>query len=290
MAEKKKSKLAFPLGMLIIIFAVIGIVAVIKWGSTAISTLTDNSGKKREYEEFLRPVVMYDPDPFDDVSSADIPQLINASIWSLITQSSSSEAFTYSTGDNMGILIPQERVTSEFTRLFGTEINIESKYATIDMSAHDITYDAAQGGFIIPITGVEVAYTPEVYEINKKASSVILTVGYIGAKAWAEVENDQYASPQADKYMKITLRQGEKGYYIASLQAIGAQEVAQAATTVPVSVSSNAGNIVSPEDVSAAKSDETLRNDTPDELPEEETSAEEESSAEESTDESATSA
>ena len=240
---KKKSKLAFPLGMLIIIFSIIGIVATAKAGVTLFRDLTDNSAQKEEYEEFLRPVVMYDPDPFDDVRSADITQLVNAAIWSLITQSNSTEAFSYSTGDNMGILIPVERVTDEFIRLFGNEIDIASQYDSIDMSSHDITYDSAQGGFIIPITSLEVAYTPEVYEIEKKANSIILSVGYIGAKAWADIDGDEYVAPQPDKFMKITLRQGDKGYYIASLQSVNAQEVANAPTLAATVVPAITGNI-----------------------------------------------
>lgn len=240
---KKKSKLAFPLGMLIIIFSIIGIVATVKAGVTLFKDLTDNSSQKAEYEEFLRPVVMYDPDPFDDVRSADITQLVNAAIWSLITQSNSTEAFSYSTGDNMGILIPVEQVTDEFIRLFGGEIDIASQYNSIDMSSHDITYDSAQGGFIIPITSLEVAYTPEVYEIEKKANSIILSVGYIGSKAWAEIDGNEYVAPQPDKFMKITLRQGDRGYYIASLQSVNAQEVANAPTVAATVVPAISGNI-----------------------------------------------
>ena len=240
---KKKSRLAFPLGMLIIIFAIVGIVATGKAGVSLFRDLTDNSAQKEEYEEFLRPVVMYDPDPFDDVRSADITQLVNAAIWSLITQSNSTESFAYSTGDNMGILIPVEQVTAEFIRLFGNEIDIASQYDSIDMSSHDITYDSAQGGFIIPITSLEVAYTPEVYEIEKKANSIILSVGYIGSKAWADVDSDKYVAPQPDKFMKITLRQSDKGYYIASLQSVNAQEVANAPTVAATVVPVISGNI-----------------------------------------------
>ena len=75
---KKKNKFAFPLGMLIIIFSIIGIAATVKAGISLFKDMTDNSAQKEEYEEFLRPVVMYDPDPFDDVRSADITQLVNA--------------------------------------------------------------------------------------------------------------------------------------------------------------------------------------------------------------------
>ncbi|MBR0120682.1 MAG: hypothetical protein IJM10_02725 [Clostridia bacterium] len=240
---KKKNKFAFPLGMLIIIFSIIGIAATVKAGISLFKDMTDNSAQKEEYEEFLRPVVMYDPDPFDDVRSADITQLVNAAIWSLITQSNSTESFSYSTGDNMGILIPVEQVTAEFIRLFGNETDIASQYDSIDMSSHDITYDSAQGGFIIPITSLEVAYTPEVYEIEKKANSIILSVGYIGSKAWAEINGGEYVAPQPDKFMKITLRQGEKGYYIASIQSVNAQEVANAPTLAATVVSAIPSNI-----------------------------------------------
>ena len=287
---KKKSKLAFPLGMLIIIFSIVGIVATVKAGVTLFKDLTDNSAQKEEYEEFLRPVVMYDPDPFDDVRSADITQLVNAAIWSLITQSNSSEAFSYSTGDNVGILIPVEQVTSEFERLFGKEIDIASQYDSIDMSSHDITYDSAQGGFIIPITSLEVAYTPEVYEIEKKANSIILSVGYIGSKAWAEINGDEYASPQPDKFMKITLRQGDKGYYIASLQSVNAQEIANAPTVAATVVSAIPSNIADENVIAEITEGETSGEDETGEDSTAEEGETDENSEEETTEETTTAA
>ncbi len=276
--------------MLIIIFSIVGIVATVKAGVTLFKDLTDNSAQKEEYEEFLRPVVMYDPDPFDDVRSADITQLVNAAIWSLITQSNSSEAFSYSTGDNVGILIPVEQVTSEFERLFGKEIDIASQYDSIDMSSHDITYDSAQGGFIIPITSLEVAYTPEVYEIEKKANSIILSVGYIGSKAWAEINGDEYASPQPDKFMKITLRQGDKGYYIASLQSVNAQEIANAPTVAATVVSAIPSNIADENVIAEITEGETSVEDEAGEDSTAEEGETDENSEEETTEETTTAA
>lgn len=236
--KKKKSRLAFPLGLLIVALAAVGAVTTVKWGISAISDLKSHSAQRAEYAEFLKPIVMFDPDPFDDISTADMPQLVNAAIWSLITDTQSDEDLTYSQGDTMGILIPQDEVTKAFQRLFGTEVDIAAQYATIDMSRHDITYDANQDGFIIPITALDVAYVPEVLELETQGSSVILTVGYIGSKTWADVQNGSYESPEPDKYMKVTLRQGDSGYYVASLQAVGAQEVASNALTSaePVSI------------------------------------------------------
>lgn len=225
-AKKKKNKAAFAVGLLLVIFAVVGIVSAVRWTGGTVKKLRDDTAEKREYEEFLKPVVMFDPDPFDDISSADIPQLVNAAIWSLITDEDSAGEFSYSAGETVGVLIPQEQVAAEFNRLFGREVDIVPLFQTIDMSAHDMTYDPAQNGFIIPITGLETAYVPLVREIERKGSSVVLTVDYIGNRAWAQVSGDGYSSPEPDKTMSITLREQDGGSYVASIQSLGVNDVA----------------------------------------------------------------
>lgn len=232
--KRKRNRLAFPLGLILIILAVVGAVTAARSGVDLVKNLTDKSDRKAEYEELLKPVVMYDPDPFDDVSNADLSQLVNAAIWSLITKSDSAEAFSYSSDDNIGILIPSEEVTEEFMRLFGPEVDIASMYSSIDMSSIDITYDSAQNGFIIPITGLDVAYIPHITEVEKQGDSVILTVEYIGGKAWADYDSGEYSSPSADKYMKVTLRKGDNNYYISSIQALSSPEVADVTVSAPV--------------------------------------------------------
>ena len=176
---------------------------------------------------------MFDPDPFDDISTAKIAQLINAAIWSVTSNDDSSDMYEYTDG---GLLIPAQAVTEEFTRLFGSQIeDLESVYRTVDMSAHDITYDSAQAGFIIPITSIDTAYIPEVYEIETKGNSIILSVGYIGAKSWAQVKDGEYSAAEPDKYMQITLREQDNGgYYIASVQSGDSQQVAAITVTAPV--------------------------------------------------------
>jgi hypothetical protein len=158
------------------------------------------------------------------------------------------------------------------------------------MSSHDITYDSAQGGFIIPITSLEVAYTPEVYEIEKKANSIILSVGYIGSKAWAEINGDEYASPQPDKFMKITLRQGDKGYYIASLQSVNAQEIANAPTVAATVVSAIPSNIADENVIAEITEGETSVEDEAGEDSTAEEGETDENSEEETTEETTTAA
>ncbi len=220
-----KSKLAFPIGIIVLILAVIGAVSTVRFAADSIKKMTDNTADKLKYEQMLEPVVMFDPDPFDDLKQADVSQLLNSAVWALLMSEDGTEKYPYSEGEIFGIIVPQEDIEKYFVSLFGNEIDIAAMHASIDMSAYDITYDAALKSYILPVTGVESAYTPKVYEIEEKGSSVILSVGYIGNKAWAQAADEGYEAPEPDKYMKITLRERSGGMYIASIQAVDGQEV-----------------------------------------------------------------
>lgn len=232
-SSSKKNRLGFIVGLITVIFAVVGIASTADRVISKVKNFDSKAAAKAEYEEFLEPFVMFDPDPFDDISTAKVAQLINAAIWSVTSDDDSSDMYEYTDG---GLLIPAQAVTEEFTRLFGSQIeDLESVYRTVDMSAHDITYDSAQAGFIIPITSIDTAYIPEVYEIETKGNSIILSVGYIGAKSWAQVKDGEYSAAQPDKYMQITLREQDNGgYYIASVQSGDSQQVAAITVTAPV--------------------------------------------------------
>lgn len=224
--RKKKNKLAFPLGVLTVILAIIGIITVVGFSVDTVRNLTDKTALKKEYEQFLKPVVLFDPDPFDDLTQADVSQLINCAVWDLLMSEQGAGRYSYSEGENMGIVVPQADIEASFVKLFGTEIDIASLHASTDMSAYDIVYDAALKSYILPITGVESAYTPKVYEIEEQGSSHILSVGYIGNSAWVQVADGEYTAPEPDKYMKITMRERSNGdKYVASVKAADGNEV-----------------------------------------------------------------
>lgn len=244
MAKAKKNKLAFPVGIIAAVLAVIGLVTVIRFSADTVKNLTDNTAQKAEFEKMLAPVVMFDPDPFDDLTQADVSQLLNSAVWALLMSDEGADKYPYSEGENFGIVVPQADIEKYFISLFGTEIDIASMHSSTDMSEYDISYDAALKSYILPITGIESAYTPKVYEIEKQGSSLILSVGYIGNKAWVQIADGEYAAPEPDKFMKITIRERDGGRYISSIQATDVQEVigttqrreepATEATTLPV--------------------------------------------------------
>ncbi len=225
--RRKKNKAALPIGITVIILAVIGLITVITAGVKFVKNSRDDSAAKAKYEEWLKPVVMFDPDTFDDLTMADKSQLLYSAVWSLLQDENGMSKYPYSQGETIGILVPQADIEKAFISLYGNEIDIASLHSSIDMSGYDITYDAAQKSYILPITGVEAAYTPQVISIDKQGTSTILNVGYISGKAWADIEDGVYTAPEPDKYMRITVRERNGSDYISSIQSADSQEIAQ---------------------------------------------------------------
>lgn len=276
----KKNKLAFPLGIIASILAVIGLITVIKFSTDSIKNLTDNTADKKKYAEMLTPVVMFDPDPFDDLTQADVSQLLNSAVWALLMSEDGADKYPYSEGENFGIVVPQTDIEKFFVSLFGTEIDIASMHSSIDMSEYDITYDAALKSYILPITGVESAYTPKVYDIDKQGSSLVLTVGYIGNKAWVQIDDGEYSAPEPDKYMKITLRERSGGMYVSSIQSADGQEVIGTAPPTQA-VPATAPPVSTPPETSEAVTAEPMTDENGEAVTEEEQTSEEAASEDE---------
>ena len=106
---------------------------------------------------------MNDPDPFDDITKANKNQLIDISVWSILKSNLSPDKYEYSED---GMIIPEEDVTAEFHKLFGTDT--EPEHATVNGYGYTFTYDSAKHTYSIPLTGIVPTYTPDVIKVQKK--------------------------------------------------------------------------------------------------------------------------
>lgn len=228
--KHRRNKAALPVGIIVIIFAVIGLAAVIAGIIFGVGKLTDQSAKKSEYESFITPVIMFDPDPFDDVTKGNQEQLINAAIWALLK--SDLDTSVYATDDG-NLSIPQKDVEKYFSKLFGPEAKPE--HTSVTGLGYEFSYDSAKQVYIVPITGVEPIYTPRVVEISKKGNTVELLVGYLGSSQWTQAENGDMVEPEPDKYVTVVLRESSDGYYVSAIRSTNAPETESApSTTAPV--------------------------------------------------------
>ena len=222
--ENKNQKKYFAFGIVIICLALAGLISL---GSLAVESLkgiSNEDKRKAEYEKFLAPVVMLDPELFDDVTNADMEDLLNASILSILADNESTPYdFDFVEGETSGIAIPKEIVESKFVTLFGTDVKPE--HQSVECSTCVFEYQNAANRYVIPLTGYDPAYVPDVTEIDKSGEgAVALTVGYIAYGDW-ELSENKFTQPEPVKYRKITLRINETGYYVSAVQNSDATRV-----------------------------------------------------------------
>ncbi len=225
MAENRKHKgthkLAFPIGMLVTILAAIGLVTVVFSAVKGIDGAIEKGQKLEEYEKMLTPVVLISPDTFDDVTKADMSQLVEISIWALLKSDISPDTYE-STGD--GLLIPKKDVEAQFVKLFGTEVT--PVHSTIEGYGMDFTFDSAKGTYTVPLTGITPIYTPDVVNKTTLPNSIVLTVACLAGDGWEQGENGEMKAPVPDKYLKITLREKDGAHYISAIQNTSTPEIA----------------------------------------------------------------
>jgi len=210
----KRNKWAFPLGLVIVLLAVVGIVFLILLGVEGIQKISENNKQKKSYESFLLPIVMNDPDTFDDITQANMGQLLDSTIWSLIKKNVETDKYEYFEDK---LLVPQKDVENQFAKMFGTDV--KPVHQTVLGSEYQFEYDKTMQAYKIPIFGMENTYTPKVLDIEKKSSAIVLTVGYISGSEWKQDEDGKMVEPDPSKYVKITLRTKGNSKFVSAIQA-----------------------------------------------------------------------
>lgn len=228
-AHKGRRTGAFFLGLVLLLFAAFGIYEAAHIAAEKITAARTGSSRNAEYEEFLKPFVVVDPAPFDDVSGAEPTDLLDAAVSALIYDSDKMNTYEVFEGEVTGLLVPQADVEAYFVRLFGTEVQMQ--HQSVSDSFYNVIYNSERQAYIIPITSVDPLYTPKIYNVEKTGSSVTLTVGYIIGSEWAQIERGNYTAPEPAKYMKITLREDADGYHIGSLRSSETVDTAEPART-----------------------------------------------------------
>lgn len=215
--EKKRSARAVFVGFVVIALAIAGIAAIITHVvSDAQQKAKDKTSEQYSaYEDFISVVIMNDPDTFDDITKANMQQLISISIWSVLDSDIEPDTFEYS---DEGMLIPQKTVEESFVRLFGTEIKIVHSGAD-GGDGIEFAYSENKKCYVIPITGITPIYTPKILDVKEKGGSVVLTAGYLASADWQQDSQGNMVPPEPGKIMKITLGKNTDGsFYVRAIQ------------------------------------------------------------------------
>lgn len=210
-----RKKLSTPVGALFLALSVIGLVASILWGSQFIRGLFDNSAERERYENFIRPVVMMDPVPFQ--KPEDIPEelLLQSAMWATLMGENRG---AYATDENGLLLIPTSDMDIAAAKLFGP--NVELEHESFDDNDGSYLFDPEISAYRVPYIA-KIAYTPRVEEIRKNGKNITLLVGYVapGNIIWSnETAGGAKVGEMVEKKMLYDLVARDRTYYIGAVR------------------------------------------------------------------------
>ncbi len=223
--RRGKYAYAAPLGMLISLLAVIGVVALVFVGIGAIQKLTDTSALEEEFDHFLEPVMAYIPAPFEDINTAEQQDAFLLAATNRITlqeqirmtlEKDETAQFPY---DDMGrIAVPADQVAASYAALFGAGAPLTHR----TLADHNVTYSEVEGCYYLPFDSLYKGYEGVVESVKRKRGDYLVRVAYVNTN---DIRLDKYGEPlpadpaDATSFQVFTLGANDDGtYYIKACE------------------------------------------------------------------------
>lgn len=187
----------FVCGLLVIFFAIIGIVSSSVYIANMASDIANNTALKNEFELYLYPLVATDPPTFEDSTGIPNSTLINAAISKILLTGDISN-YEVDTGITY---IPELDVETNAASLFGGSVEIT--HQTVGSVMERATYYPEKKAYGISTTNRTANYVPKVTEISNVGETYTLTVDYYPLTASIAGLEQHVASAKQMKYVVI---------------------------------------------------------------------------------------
>ncbi|MCH5197331.1 MAG: hypothetical protein J1E34_00360 [Oscillospiraceae bacterium] len=248
----------FIIGLIAIALAGCGIYFLVSLGVNYYKEVQNEKQifRYEEFYSFIIPAAAIDIEPFEDVTSAKMSELVEMSVWSVLNSGLDPTDYEYSSDS---LLLPETQVEEAFIKFFGTELTIS--HGTVEGYGYEFVYNATGKVYEIPLTTITPIYTPIISEIETKAGTVSLTVGLLNSGLYSQnAATGELTAPEPDKYIKVTFRTSTSGRYISSVRALSVPETATADVTYETSPETDQSSEESKTDENSANSEENSEN------------------------------
>ena len=205
------------LGLLITILVLVGFVTFLRDGVLLVAKLFDDTAQKREYEDKLEGLVLFDPMPFDGIENIDDLTLREAAVWGCIynIQETQGGFDNYNTDpDTEQLLLPSVEVDAYLARLVGPSFKLTHR--SFEMEDMTIEFDESSQCYKIPVTGTVGYYRAVVTKLFKRSGQLHVTVGYIPTSSTDDSIINQ-SSDTPTKYMDYLFERQSGSWYLTGL-------------------------------------------------------------------------
>lgn len=189
----------FGFAIFIVIMAIIGMIASVRFIANGVSSLMDNKSLKEEYTRFLLPVVANDIAPFSSESEIAHSAKVGCSIWNILLNHNLSD---YKKTPDGELLIPEYDVGVSCKEIFGNNAGIvHQSTGTADTR---FIYNEQNHTYTCTYNMRYLSYAPGIAQMEQNGGVFTLTVDYFPPSIRI-VSQDIGVEPTPEKTMIYTI-------------------------------------------------------------------------------------
>ena len=225
---RRKGRLwyAAPLGFLVLVLAVVGVVSLILTGINAIQKAQDDTELRKELNDFLLPVMQYCPSPFTAVNDEQQDALLLAAIWRITTAEQVRQYreddtnSLYPEDEEYRMMIPIEEIEASYRYLYGPDAVPNHHNIEEESQGFAFEYDPDNACYHVPFTTVSANYVPVLDTLKRRKDTVTVRVAYVSNKdvALDDYGNEIPPTPDQATYTQIyTVVKTADGWALTSI-------------------------------------------------------------------------
>ena len=219
---KRRGKYAYaaPLGMLISLLSIIGVISIIVSGVGAVRNATDPTQLGEDVYYFLEPLLMYSPTPFEGVAEEQ-DAFLNAAAYRVMQEEQirmlreKDETCAYPVDASGRIAVPVDEVVTAYQILFGDDAM--PTHRSIEESS--LGYSEADDCYYVPFETLNNASRPVIDYVKRSMYTCEIRIGFVPMTDITLDERGNEMEPTADMathFQTYTLKLKNGVYYIQS--------------------------------------------------------------------------
>ena len=215
--KRTRRRISAFIGAVALLFAVMILFSAVKTVVSGFNNIGSTSEKKTEYTEFISPVVVNDPMPFESVDKADNNMLLQSSMWQALRELDATEGYEHVSDATDKIVLPAENVEKSAKTLFGKDVKLNMNVLSENDGSALYYYDSIDKTFHITRGGIT-GPTAIITKIAQKSDYISLVVGYMQQEEMS-LTSSESTEDECYKFMEYVLALNPDGsYYIRSIR------------------------------------------------------------------------
>lgn len=224
--RRGRYKWAAPVGFIMSLLAVIGVVAVFATGYNFVRELADDSALREEIYYFLQPLTTYNPVPeFETINEDDYDELMRAAVWR-ITEAErvrmlkeKDDTTSYDLDSNGRLIVDVSEVEASYRYLFGNEAVLKHR----TLGEDDVEYSKSKSCYYIPFSFTNVLHQPVIDTVVRHGNEYQVRVAYVSINDLDVDDHGNTINPTPDKadYAQIFVLERVDGHFIVT--AVGSE-------------------------------------------------------------------